>query len=118
MTTDSHPGRRGGDWLSTERLLSLSDNVVAFALTLLVLQVRVPPPAAVANPASAADLAAQLASQTGHLGRQDGEGYGKHEPQAAPVPGRHAATVAVPGAHPTCLVIRRGTALTSNRVVE
>ena len=67
MTTDSHPGRRGGDWLSTERLLSLSDNVVAFALTLLVLQVRVPPVSEVADPASAADLAAQLAGQTGHL---------------------------------------------------
>jgi uncharacterized membrane protein len=34
---------------------------------LLVLQVRVPSPAQVADPASAADLAAQLASQTGHL---------------------------------------------------
>jgi len=67
MTTDSHPGRRGGDWLSTERLLGLSDNVVAFALTLLVLQVRVPPLYKVADPASAADLAAQLAGQTGHL---------------------------------------------------
>ena len=67
MTTDSHPGRRGGDWLSTERLLSLSDNVVAFALTLLVLQVRVPPLYKVADPASAADLAAHLAGQTGHL---------------------------------------------------
>ena len=50
-----------------ERLLSLSDNVVAFALTLLVLQVRVPPLSQVADPASAADLAARLASQTGHL---------------------------------------------------
>ena len=67
MTTDSHPGRRGGDWLSTERLLGLSDNVVAFALTLLVLQVRVPPLYKVADPASAADLAAHLAGQTGHL---------------------------------------------------
>jgi len=45
----------------------LSDNVVAFALTLLVLQVRVPPLSQVADPTSAADLAAQLASQTGHL---------------------------------------------------
>jgi len=67
MTTDSHPGRRGGDWLSTERLLGLSDNVVAFALTLLVLQVRVPSLSQVADPASAADLAAPLASQGGHL---------------------------------------------------
>jgi uncharacterized membrane protein len=50
-----------------ERLLSLSDNVVAFALTLLVLQVTVAPLSQVAHPASAADLAAQLAKQAGHL---------------------------------------------------
>ena len=67
MTTDSHPGRRGGDLLSVERLLSLSDNVVAFALTLLVLQVTVPPLSQVRDPTSAADLAAQLGKQSGHL---------------------------------------------------
>jgi uncharacterized membrane protein len=50
-----------------ERLLSLSDNVVAFALTLLVLQVTVPPLSQVTNSSSAADLAAQLAKQAGHL---------------------------------------------------
>jgi uncharacterized membrane protein len=57
----------GGDLSAGERLLSLSDNVVAFALTLLVLQVRVPPLSRVADPTSAADLAAQLAGQAGHL---------------------------------------------------
>ncbi|MBV9204819.1 MAG: DUF1211 domain-containing protein [Actinobacteria bacterium] len=67
MTTDSHPGRRGGDLLSVERLLSLSDNVVAFALTLLILQVTVPPLSQVRDPTSAADLAAQLGKQSGHL---------------------------------------------------
>ena len=67
MTTDFHPERRGGDLPSVERLLSLSDNVIAFALTLLVLQVAVPPLSQVADPTSAADLAARLASQTGHL---------------------------------------------------
>jgi uncharacterized membrane protein len=67
MTTDFHLGRRGGDLPAGERLLSLSDNVVAFALTLLVLQVRVPPLSRVADPTSAADLAAQLAGQAGHL---------------------------------------------------
>jgi uncharacterized membrane protein len=67
MTAHSHRGRRGDDLPGLERLLGLSDNVVAFALTLLVLQVRVPPRTAVADPASAADLAAQLASQAGHL---------------------------------------------------
>ncbi len=45
------------------RLLTLSDNVVAIALTLLVLQVKVPATAQVANPDSAADLAAQLANE-------------------------------------------------------
>ena len=67
MTTDFHPGRRGDDLPSVERLLSLSDNVVAFALTLLVLQVTVPPLSQVADPTSAADLAARLAGQTSHL---------------------------------------------------
>jgi len=67
MTTHSDRGHGDDDLPGVARLLGLSDNVVAFARTLLVLQVRVPPPAAVANPASAADLAAQLASQTGHL---------------------------------------------------
>lgn len=67
MTTDSDPGRRGNGLLSMERLLSLSDNVVAFALTLLVLQVKVPSLSQVTDPASAADLAAQLATQTGSL---------------------------------------------------
>lgn len=67
MTTDFPSGRRGDDLLSMERLLSLSDNVVAFALTLLVLQVTVPSLSQVAHPASAADLAAQLTKQAGHL---------------------------------------------------
>ena len=67
MTTDSHPSRRGYDLLNVGRLVGLSDNVVAFALTLLVLQVTVPPLSQVADPASATDLAAQLAKQTSHL---------------------------------------------------
>ena len=67
MSTDLPPGRRGDDLLSVQRLLSLSDNVVAFALTLLVLQVTVPSLSQVADPASAADLAAQLAKQAPHL---------------------------------------------------
>ena len=67
MTTDFHANRRGRDLLSVERLVGLSDNVVAFALTLLVLQVTVPPLSQVADPTSAADLAAQLAKQAGHL---------------------------------------------------
>ncbi|HLJ99449.1 MAG TPA: TMEM175 family protein [Streptosporangiaceae bacterium] len=59
--------RRDDDLPSVERLIGLSDNVVAFALTLLVLQVTVPSLSAVADPASAADLAAQLGKQAGHL---------------------------------------------------
>ena len=50
-----------------ERLVGMSDNVVAFALTLLVLQVTVPPISQVHDPTSAADLAAQLAKQAPHL---------------------------------------------------
>ena len=67
MTTDFRPARWRDDLPSVERLLSLSDNVIAFALTLLVLQVTVPPLSQVADPTSAADLAAQLGSQSGHL---------------------------------------------------
>jgi uncharacterized membrane protein len=50
-----------------ERLLALSDGVVAIALTLLVLQLRVPSAAQVADPNSAADLAAQLGKGTAQL---------------------------------------------------
>jgi uncharacterized membrane protein len=67
MTTDSRSARRSDDLPSAERLLSMSDNVMAFALTLLVLQVKVPALSQVADPTSAADLANQLARQTGQL---------------------------------------------------
>ena len=67
MTTDIGPARRRDDLPSVERLLSLSDNVVAFALTLLVLQVKVPPLSQVADHNSAADLAAQHATQVSQL---------------------------------------------------
>lgn len=53
-------GREGGEQPGIGRLLSLSDGVVAIALTLLVLQLRVPPVHEVANENSAAGLAAQL----------------------------------------------------------
>jgi uncharacterized membrane protein len=45
------------------RLLALSDGVVAIALTLLVLQLRVPVVAALHNPKSAGDLADQLSRE-------------------------------------------------------
>jgi Endosomal/lysosomal potassium channel TMEM175 len=67
MTTDFRPVRWRDDLPSVERLLSLSDNVIAFALTLLVLQVTVPPLSQAADPTSAAELATRLTSQAGHL---------------------------------------------------
>ena len=67
MTTDSLPARRRDDLPSVARLLTVSDNVVAIALTLLVLQLKVPAAAQVANPGSAADLAAQLAKEADAL---------------------------------------------------
>lgn len=50
-----------------ERLLALSDGVVAIALTLLVLQLRVPDLSKITNPDSAAELAHQLAGNGGQL---------------------------------------------------
>src|ERR1043165_9298187 len=52
--------REGDEQPGIGRLLSLSDGVVAIALTLLVLQLRVPTPHEVADQNSAAALAAQL----------------------------------------------------------
>jgi uncharacterized membrane protein len=58
----SEPGATSGpdDQPPASRLLTLSDGVIAIALTLLVLQLRVPEPSQLANPDSASDLAAQL----------------------------------------------------------
>jgi uncharacterized membrane protein len=59
MSTESGRAGEREDLPSTDRLLALSDGVVAIALTLLVLQLKVPSlPAATAD--SAADLAAAL----------------------------------------------------------
>jgi Endosomal/lysosomal potassium channel TMEM175 len=43
MSTDFDRGGRGEGLPSVARLLGLSDNVLAVALTLLVLQIKVPP---------------------------------------------------------------------------
>jgi uncharacterized membrane protein len=62
MSTESGRTRRQDDDMpSVDRLLALSDGVVAIALTLLVLQLRVPAVSEVANQNSASDLAAALA---------------------------------------------------------
>ena len=60
-SSDTAPGRReSGDQPGAGRLLALSDGVVAIALTLLVLQLKVPGLGRMANPDSAAELAGQL----------------------------------------------------------
>jgi uncharacterized membrane protein len=51
----------------TNRLLQLSDGVIAIALTLLILQIRLPTPGQLAHPDSAADLAAQLSKDSPQL---------------------------------------------------
>jgi len=61
------PARPRDDLPGVARLLTLSDNVVAIALTLLLFQLKVPATALVADPGSAADLAAQLAKQADQL---------------------------------------------------
>jgi uncharacterized membrane protein len=60
------PGRTGQheDLPGVDRLLALTDGVVAIALTLLVLQLNVP---GLGHPTSASELAAQLGHGTGQL---------------------------------------------------
>jgi uncharacterized membrane protein len=60
MSTRSSRSSERDDLPSIDRLLALSDGVVAIALTLLVLQLRVPPLRELTNPNSAAELAAAL----------------------------------------------------------
>jgi uncharacterized membrane protein len=67
MPANLRPARRRDDLPSVARLLTLSDNVVAIALTLLVFQLKVPATALVHDPSSAADLAHQLAKQADQL---------------------------------------------------
>ena len=67
MSTDPGATSRRDDAPHVNRLLTLSDGVVAIALTLLVLQLRVPALDQVADPDSAADLAAQLGKGSAQL---------------------------------------------------
>ena len=67
MPANLRPARPRDDLPSVARLLTLSDNVVAITLTLLVFQLKVPAVGQVADPGSAADLAAQLARQADQL---------------------------------------------------
>ena len=59
MSTDPAPTESRDDLPGVERLLTLTDGVVAIAITLLVLQLNVPPPTNV-DSTSASELARQL----------------------------------------------------------
>jgi uncharacterized membrane protein len=67
MSSDPGAGSDRDDAPRVNRLLTLSDGVIAIALTLLVLQLRVPALTEVTHPDSAADLAAQLGKGSAQL---------------------------------------------------
>lgn len=67
MSTDMAPTGSRDDLPSVDRLLTLSDGVVAIAITLLVLQLNVPDVAKLTDPASASELATQLGKDADSL---------------------------------------------------
>ena len=62
MSTDVIPAGPRDDLPSVDRLLTLSDGVVAIAITLLVFQLNVPDVTKLTDPDSASELATQLAT--------------------------------------------------------
>ena len=67
MSTDMAPTGSRDDLPSVDRLLTLSDGVVAIAITLLVLQLNVPDVTKLTDPASASELATQLGKDADSL---------------------------------------------------
>jgi uncharacterized membrane protein len=69
MSSDPDPAAASGrdDQPPVNRLLTLSDGVIAIALTLLVLQLKVPEPSQLVHPNSASELAAQLSKGSAQL---------------------------------------------------
>jgi len=60
MSADTIPTGPRDELPGVDRLLALSGGVVAIAITLLVLQLNVPEPTKLTDPASASELATQL----------------------------------------------------------